>query len=195
ISDNVGMRGVLEALDDLEALHLLRQKTPLDRVRRIVVYVVNSLSSPETAWGQSENAPGTFAVLIKATGVPIDHYSYEAVELMKDTAARWAGLRAIRDSGAVTDNGNPALAEITTVPNAEIYVIDVSFPALKDKAERDYLNNLPTSFVLPAEAVDRLRAAAGKIIVESPQFQRLLKDMGERIVKRSANTPPARDPS
>ena len=81
------------------------------------------------------------------------------------------------------------LAEITTVPNAEIYVIDVSFPALKDKAERDYLNNLPTSFVLPAEAVDRLRAAAKKIILESPEFQRLLNDMGERIVKPPVNAP------
>src|SRR2546429_6716766 len=108
---------------------------------------------------------------------------------MKDTAARWASWRAIRDSGAVTDNGNPALAEITTVPNAEIYVIDVSCPALKDRAERDSRNNLPTSFVLPAEAVDRLRAAAKKIILESPEFQRLLNDMGERIVKPPVNAP------
>ena len=183
------MRGMLEQLDDLEALHLLHQKTPLDRVRRIVIYVVNSLSAPENTWGKSENAPGTFAVLLKATGVPIDHYSYEAVEMIKDTAARWASLRAIRDSGAVTDNGNPMLAEILTVPNAEIYVVDVSFAALKDKAERAYLNDLPTSFVLSAEAVDRLRAAAGEIILESPEFQLFLKDMGERIVKPPAGRP------
>ena len=46
----------------------------------------------------------------------------------------------------------------------------------------DYLNQQPTSFVLPAEAVDRLRAAAGTIIMASPEFQRLLKDVGARIV-------------
>ena len=45
-----------------------------------------------------------------------------------------------------------------TKSRAEVYAIDVSFPALKDKAEFDYLNRQPTSFVLPAEAVDRLRA-------------------------------------
>ncbi|MBP1598174.1 MAG: Patatin, partial [Acidobacteria bacterium] len=45
-----------------------------------------------------------------------------------------------------------------------------------------YLNELPTSFYLPDEAVDRLRAAAGKAIMASPDFQRLLKDMGTRIV-------------
>ena len=58
----------------------------------------------------------------------------------------------------------------------------MSFPKLKDKAERDYLNQQPTSFVLPPEAVDRLRAAAGTIIMDSPEFQRLLKDVGARFV-------------
>ena len=68
------------------------------------------------------------------------------------------------------------------LPNAEIFAIDVSFSALKDKAEVEYLNQLPTSFVLPPEAVDRLRAAAATIIMESPEFKRLLKDAGARLV-------------
>jgi NTE family protein len=59
---------------------------------------------------------------------------------------------------------------------------------LKDKAELDYLNQQPTSFVLPAEAVDRLRAAAGTIMMDSPEFKRLLKDVGARVVP----APPAR---
>ncbi len=49
ISDNVGMRGVLDALQLLEALHSAGVPTPLDKVKRIVVLVVNSLSSPPTA--------------------------------------------------------------------------------------------------------------------------------------------------
>ena len=44
----------------------------------------------------------------------------------------------------------------------------------------------PTSFVLPPEAVDRLRAAAGTIILASPEFQRLLKDIGAKIVEPPA---------
>ena len=52
---------------------------------------------------------------------------------------------------------------------------------LKKNAERTYLNEQPTSFFLPAEAVDRLRAAAGTIIQASPEFQRLLKDVGARV--------------
>ncbi len=53
------------------------------------------------------------------------------------------------------------MAAALRVPAAEIYAIDVSFAALKDKEELEYLNLQPTTFVLAPEAVDRLRAAAG----------------------------------
>jgi NTE family protein len=181
VSDNVGMRGVLEALEAMEALHEAGVPTPLERVRRIVVFIVNSVSSPSTHWDESITPPGTIDILLKASGVPIDHYSYEAAELLKDTAARWQTLRRIRDSAAMAGNKDPAVAALLQIPDAEIFAIDVSFPALKDKAELDYLNQQPTSFVLPPEAVDRLRAAAGTIILSSPEFQRLLKDIGATI--------------
>jgi NTE family protein len=180
------MRGVLEALETLEALHEVGVPTPLDRARRIIVFIVNSLSSPPTNWDESETPPGTLDILLKATGVPIDHFSYESAELLKDTASRWQTLRLIRDSAAMASNKDPAVAAALRIPNAEIYAIDVSFPALKDKAELAYLNQQPTSFVLPAEAVDRLRAAAGTIIMASPEFQRLLKNAGARIVDQPA---------
>jgi NTE family protein len=182
VSDNVGMRGVLDTLELLEALHDAGMTTPLDRVKRIVVFIVNSLSSPPTNWDESEAPPGTIDILLKATGVPIDHYSYEAVEQLKDTAARWANMRVIRDSAAMAANKDPAVAVAVRGPNAEIYAVDVSFARLKDTAERAYLNLQPTSFVLPDEAVDRLRAAAGTIIQSSPDFQRLLKTIGARVV-------------
>jgi NTE family protein len=182
ISDNVGMRGVLDALQLLESLHDIGQPTPLDHARRIIVFVVNSLSSPSTDWDASEKPPGTVDILLKASGVPIDHYSFEAVELLKDTAARWQNQRRIRNSAAFASNTDPAVAQALRVPDAEIYAINVSFSELTDKAELDYLNQQPTSFALPAEAVDRLRAAAGTIILASPEFQRLLRDVGAKIV-------------
>ena len=66
--------------------------------------------------------------------------------------------------------------------NASIYVIGISFKALKDKSERDYLNQLPTSFNLPDEAVDRLRGAAWTFILNSPDLQQALRDTGGHIV-------------
>jgi NTE family protein len=192
VSDNVGMRAVLDSLEILEALHQLGQPTPLDNAKRIIVFVVNSLSSPPTNWDESEDPPGTVDILLKAAGTPIDAFSYESVELLKDTAALWRAMGRIRNSAAYAANKDPAVAAALRVPDAEIYAIDVSFPALKDKAELDYLNQQPTSFVLPAEAVDRLRAAAGTIIMASPEFQRLLTNVGARVV---AEPPAAGNPA
>ena len=143
------MRGVLDSLEVLEALHEAGLPTPLDNARRIIVFVVNSLSSPPTNWDESESPPGTVDILLKSAGTPIDAFSYEAIELLKDTAARWQTMRLIRNSAAYAANKDPAVAAALRVPDAEIYAIDVSFPALKDKAELDYLNRQPTSFVLP----------------------------------------------
>jgi len=183
VSDNLGMRAVLDALEVLEALHDMGAPTPLDSARRIVVFIVNSQSSPPTNWDEFEVPPGTIDILLKAAGTPIDQYSYESVELLKDTAARWGTLRRVRDSAAMKANKDPAIAAATRVPDAEIYAIDVSFAALKDENERAYLNRQPTTFVLSAEAVDRLRAAAGTILAASPEFQRLLKDIGAKLVE------------
>jgi NTE family protein len=186
LSDNLGMRGVLEVLDDLEALSNLGLPSPLDSVRRIVMFVVNSRSDPKTDWDTSERPPGELALLIKATGVPIDHFSYETVETLRDKIAHWQAMRQLRESTAFAANKDPAVAQLLRTPNIDLYAIDVSFGALKDAAEREYLNNLPTSFVLPPEAVDRLRAAAKRIVLDSPDFKRLLNDAGARIVEQPA---------
>jgi NTE family protein len=185
VSDNVGMRGVLDALQLLEALYIAGIPTPLDHVKRVIVIVVNSLSSPPIDWDKSEQGPGMVDVLLKSSGVPIDHYSFEAVEQLKDIADRWQNERQVRNLAQCSTNKDSPICAAIRVPAAEIYSIDVSFAALKDQAERDYLNLQPTSFVLPPEAVDRLRAAAGTIILASPEFQRLLKEAGVKIVTKT----------
>jgi NTE family protein len=181
VSDNLGMRGVLDVLELMEALQGQGADPLLERVRRIVVIVVNSLSVPPNDWDRRARAPGAVDVLLRSAGVPIDHHSYEAVELLKDTAARWRTLRAIAARDPALVQPLEGLAYSPKVPQAELYAIDVSFSALDDPAEFDYLNSLPTSFTLPPEAVDRLRAAAGRILRASPEFQRLLRDSGANL--------------
>jgi NTE family protein len=183
ISDNLGLCSVLDVLETYEALHEAGQPTPLDQTRKIIIVVVNSLSTPSTKWNRSEDPPGTVDVLIKSAGVPIDRYSGEMVEQLKDIDARWHTLHQIRDSAAFAKDKDPAMSEIVNAPNADIYVVDVSFKALKDRRERDYLNQLPTSFHLPDEAVDRLRGAARTLILTSPDLDQALRDEGARIIK------------
>ena len=172
-----GLRALLEALEEVEASVTTGARPGINKLKRIVVFVVNSLSIPETDWDKHERPPNDIAILLKATGVPIDRYSYEAVELLKDIIYRWKQLRALREAGVFANGGNLALARAADVPDIDLYAIDVSIPALQDKQEQRYLNDLPTSFVLPPEAVDQLRSAAGEIMRESPEYQRLLVDL------------------
>ena len=189
VSDNLGLRGVLDALEALEALRLAGQATPLDRTRRIIIFVVNSVSSPSTDWNKSEGPPSSLAILTKTAGVPVDRYASESVELLKDIDARWEALREIRNSVAFAKDRDPKMAHVVNAPNGDIYTIEVSFQALKGKSERDYLNQLPTSFALSDEAVDRLRAAAATIIFDSPELREALKDENLRIVNPPVATP------
>ena len=175
VSDNLGLRGVLDFLEAFEALRLAGQPTPLDHVRRIIIFVVNSASSPSFDWNERENAPGAVSILSKAAGVPVDRYASESIELLRDIDARWTAQRAIRDSAAFDKNKDPTVGWVANAVDADIYAIEISFRLLTDKRERDYLNQLPTSFALPADAVDRLRADARKIILASPDFQEVLK--------------------
>ena len=189
ISDNLGLRGGLDVFNTLEALREAGYKTPLDRVKRIIVVVVNSVSAPKTNWNKSEDPPGTLSILVKAAGVPIDRYSNEQIEALRDIEARWQQMRDVRDLPAVKGigkkNSNASLEAIRRVPDAKLYTIDVSFAGVPDPEERDYLNELPTSFVLSDEAVDRLRAAAGAALLNSPDFKRLVIDANAKIIEDS----------
>lgn len=182
VSDNVGMRGVLDVLSTFEALHGIGIKTPYDHLRNMFIFVVNSLATPPNDWDTHENPPGLFDVLVKATGTPIDRYSYDTVETLKDIQTRWAQMREVR----ALIEPYPALGEklkfIENAPDINIRVIDVSFAALPDQAERDYLNLLPTSFALEDEAVDRLRLAAKNAILASPEVKRLMNNGALRMV-------------
>ena len=184
VSDNLGLRGVLDYLETFEALRATGQPTPLDHVRRIIVFVVNSVSSPSTTWNESQNPPGTLQILEKATGVPIDRYANESVELLKDIDARWTALREIRKTAL--PGGATRLRYVENAPDADIYAIDVSFQALPDEHERHALNELPTTFHLPDAAIDRLRAAAAAIILNSPDLKEVLRE--EAAVVENAPT-------
>jgi NTE family protein len=173
VSDNLGLRTVLEALEQLELAKRLGRRTRLDHVRRIAFVVVNSVSQPRTDWDRRESPPNDVQILVKAAGVPIDRYSYEAIELLYDKMARWDEARRRARNGDV--------APANALPDLDIVVVDVSFAAHADAAEREFLNDQPTSFALGGDAVDRLRTAARRILFSSEDFRRLVRDLGGRI--------------
>src|SRR4030095_7661939 len=88
LSDNLRARSVRESLEEMEAGVALRGSARIARIKRIAVFVVNSLSVPRTEWDRSERPPNDLEILLKATGVPIDRYSLEGVALLRDIVQR-----------------------------------------------------------------------------------------------------------
>ena len=116
--------------------------------------------------------------------MPIDHFSSDSVELLKDIAQRWANRRKLDIAEKRLEGMTKAQAE-AAVPAISFDAIDVSFDALADPQERRYFMDLPTSFVLPADAVDRLRAVGGRLLRESRSYQKLLKQIAETSAAQS----------
>ena len=177
VADNIGVRGVLEALEELQASAKFRDEVGFSGMRRIVLIVVNARSAPRTDWDKVETPPGTVSQVLQASGVPIDRYSFETVELMKDRAeiARWR--RELLVARARLAGVAEAQAE-ASVPKLDLHVLDISFDEIRDETERAHFMNLPTSFVLPADDVDRLREGAGRLLRQSPEYQALVQELG-----------------
>jgi NTE family protein len=179
VADNIGMRGVLEALEAIGASTKFRGEIGFGVIRRIVVIVANSRSAPKTDWDRKEDPPGTIDQLLKASGVPIDRYSFETIELMKDREEIYGWRRDIAILRARLAGATEAEAEATVpLTKLTLHLMDISFDAVKDPAQRARLMNMPTSFVLPAEDVDLLRETAGQLLRESEGYESLLRELG-----------------
>ncbi|MDM0085475.1 patatin-like phospholipase family protein [Variovorax sp. J31P179] len=182
VADNIGVRAVLEALEELQVSAAFRGQTGTSNLRRVVLIVVNARSAPRTTWDRVESPPGTAAQLLQASGVPIDRYSFETVELMKDFAEIAKMQRELIVARARLAGASEAQAE-ASVPKVSSHVLDVSFNEIHDPEERASFMNLPTSFVLSAKEVDRLREIAGRLLRQSPEYQSLVLDLGGSPLK------------
>ena len=55
------------------------------------------------------------------------------------------------------------------------HFVNVGFRQVEDEKEREFLNRIGTSFDLSDEEVDRLIAAARRVLRESPEFKKFLR--------------------
>ncbi|MGH8618172.1 MAG: patatin-like phospholipase family protein [Burkholderiales bacterium] len=184
VSDNLATRPVLEMLVTAGATKVLRE-TVLRNTKRIAIIVVNARSAPAVDWNLKEAPPGMVAQLFQSASVPIDRYSYESVELVKDIVARWNTERELAVAQARLKGMTEAAAE-ASVRRLDLFAVDIGFEAIADPKERHYFEELPTSFVLPPDAVDRLRAVAGRLMRDSPRYQELLRELKAEAPQKPA---------
>ena len=182
LSGNLGVNGIVEILQELEASPRFRADVGIEKLHRVAIVIVNSVTAPDFGYSKREAAPSAFELLLQAVSVPIDRYSYESVDALEDIVTTWR-LRRKLEVDTTRLKGLPVPADAITP--LDFSVINVSFDELSDPVERQYLLNLPTTLSLPPEAIDRLRAAAAKILRESAAYRKLTDAVSRREDRRT----------
>jgi NTE family protein len=178
-SDNLGLRGIIDRLNPMGDIWLSLRYMRWENTRKVVFILVNAEKETDTGSDQLERTLTSGQVLKSITNIPITRFNFETIELFKEKARRWVEeIRSRRCAGKKPESPADAAAQKgDPCGDIEFYLIEVDFDAFKEKGERSYFKNLPTSFHLSFEAVDLLRAAGRRILTHSPEFQKLLRDL------------------
>jgi NTE family protein len=174
ISDNLGVRGIIEVMDFLEADPETLRPFPPKGIRRIVVILVNAMHAPDREWDRKESPPGDAILSDQAMGIPIDRYSYETIETLKEKIKKWRRLM----NGRGAQDGIIPRDSSSTLTDRSFHLIEIGFESIADEKERRYFMNLPTNFDLSSEAVDRLREIGARLLRGSPDYRNLLQELG-----------------
>ena len=180
LSDNLGIRLLINATRNEGNIWNKLKEINLEETRNLAVIVVNAKNEMDTDFTQRNYSVPIIDTVGAASAIPLDEFSFESMELLRSNIADWQ--RSITAGRCREDSKTKKMVDSSDSDkrsecDARVYLIEVSFNMLQDEAEREHLLNLPTSFHLEPEDVDRLKAAARTILGESKAFQALLNDL------------------
>jgi NTE family protein len=159
ISDNLGLRVSIEAVSAVGGIHRIREILEIEVPDHFVVIIVNAETDPNPSIDLNAAAPSLGALMNTISGSQIRRYNLETILLMQNSVRQWA---------AAWSSGDHVVAP---------HVIEVSFDVIDDDDQRSSFKRIPTNFKLNDEDVDRLREAGRSILLESPDFQRLIRQL------------------
>ena len=170
LADNIGLRALERQLVDPTGF--VARRYNLGKASKVIFIVVDSKSGEPSTYNKSESAPGLADVAFKTATTSMDNFSAETIEFLRDRQRELDQARQdieLCKQVARTPSDCPSFAA-----PAEIHVVDVNLEAIADPARRAQLLSIGTNFSLPSTDVDLLIAAAGDLLDQNPDFQKLL---------------------
>lgn len=159
ITDNLGLRSIYDFVEMLGGaknyLRILKHDTP----ERIVVISLDASNDPNTAIGTTPNHPAAAPTIDVMSNIQLHRYNASTKSLINEMLTTWT-------EDLSTDE-----------TQVEYYYISLDFDQVSDPEEAYYLNNIPTTFTLSDEEVDRLIEAGRTTLFQHPEFIRLLQDV------------------
>ena len=177
VADNLGLRGPLDAIASVDHSWSVMRLINRDRIDKLVVIVVNAATSPKSDRDETASVPGLIDTLSTAAGVPIDNYSFDTVDLLKKTMKEYGeDTKLVETCNRLSAaKGEQCALKLDAPHEVDLYPVQVAFQYIASREERRWFQNLPTSFELPRETVDRLRAVGRQLLAEDPQYRNLMR--------------------
>lgn len=177
VADNLGLRSILTALETSDPAYSIQRRINRQSIEKLVIIVVNAATDPRSERDLRPAVPSSVNVLIRAATIPLDNYSF-------DTVRRVAGVVSEYDQSVRIRERCRKLLESTggSLPGGDLYAFDlylahVAFDYIDDPKERFDFKNLPTTFSLPPETVDRLKEMGQELLRGDSEFKRLLGEL------------------
>ena len=160
ITDNLGLRAIYEVIEvsggARETYRQLGHKPP----RHAVVISVNASTDPEPEMDMSNRQPSVGETIGAMSSVQLHRYNDATLELFQNSMERWSEELSTPDSPVTP------------------YFVQLGFVDIEQPEARRFFNQIPTSFKLSEEQVDRLIEAGHDLLRNNPDYQRLLVDLG-----------------
>ncbi|MDO5069716.1 MAG: patatin-like phospholipase family protein [Neisseria zoodegmatis] len=160
LTDNLGLRGLLDVADARSSSMLQRQLAD-ERIRRIVIINVNAQNKISSSIDQSAAVPGLADVVSAIIDIPIDKYSQESLRRFRAFADQW------NESTRTGRNRN----------QTGMYFVSLNLRELPESQLRKNVLNIPTTFYLPPNDINDLKSAARALLQQSTEYKRLLADL------------------
>ncbi|MBS1170337.1 MAG: patatin-like phospholipase family protein [Burkholderiaceae bacterium] len=158
--DNIGIGGSLDHSIFSGSAANLGRMIGFGNLRKVVFVIVSAETDPSLEADRSPAVPSMRRVAMALADIPINHNSRESLIQFRETVAQWK-LALKQKFGR----------------DIEFYVVEVSLRDIADPVERERFMAIPTTLALPKQDVDELRLLGRRMLRESPEMQRMLRDM------------------
>lgn len=160
--DNLGVGDLLTAVTAAGGWDPLLRQHGLHVPKHIVMVVVSAATEPVSEWEKEEKTPGLPSVVAALSKNALNRTNRIMLEFLKESLDAW------QQEGARAD-----------CPRAQVHLVTVNFEQIADLSERAFFDGIPTRLTLPSPTVDRLVATGARLLRESPEYQSLLRELGQ----------------
>jgi len=167
-TDNLGARAILDEIELGNTVTDALRRNGYSRARRMLFIVVDARTGFDPKYAKDPKPIGIKHVMDAVVSVTFNRYSFETMNLLRARVGRWE--KEVRSTRCKV-----ALA-IPDCGKFDVDLVELSFEQVQDKAERDYLDRIPTAFTLSSEQIIRLRRAAHTLVDESPELKHFLEE-------------------